>query len=217
MGWTRSASPTLASVIDDEWVLLSEIEHWIYCPRQWAIIHHEQHFTDNDDTTRGHLEHQRVDTVGRESRHGVQVYWAVDVASEVHRLRGRCDRIVVENEQFVPIEHKSGRRSHHAATIQLVGQAICLEEMVGGPIAHGRIYLAASNTFREVDVSDPELRAAVHDSAAAIRAARAEKGQLPQPANDSRCPACSLNEICLPRLVGDPHRQRGLQGATWWP
>lgn len=204
-------------MIDDDWVLLSEIEHWVYCPRQWAIIHNEQHFTDNDDTTRGHLEHQRVDTVGSESRDGVQVYWAVDVASEVHRLRGRCDRIVIESQRFLPIEHKSGRRSHHAAAIQLVGQAICLEDMFGVPIARGRIYLAASNTFRDVDVSDTELRAVVQDAAAAIRAARAEKRRLPRPANDSRCPACSLNETCLPRLVGDPHRQRGLQGATWWP
>lgn len=198
-------------------MLLSEIEHWVYCPRQWAIIHQEQYFTDNDDTTRGHLEHQRVDTVGHESRHGVQVYWAVNVASDVHRLRGRCDRIVVEGERFIPVEHKSGRRSHHAAVIQLVGQAICLEEMLGRPIRHGRLYLAASNTFEDVDVCGAELRAAVHAAAAAIRVERREGKKLPPPANDFRCPACSLNEICLPYLVGDPHRQRGLHGATWWP
>jgi CRISPR-associated exonuclease Cas4 len=204
-------------VTDDDWVLLSEIEHWVYCPRQWAIIHHEQYFADNDDTTRGHLEHQRVDTVGHESRHGVQVYWAVNVASDVHRLRGRCDRIVVEGERFIPVEHKSGRRSHHAAVIQLVGQAICLEEMLGRPITHGRLYLAASNTFEDVDVCGAELRAAVHAAAAAIRVERRERKKLPPPANDFRCSACSLNEICLPHLVGDPHRQRGLHGATWWP
>lgn len=202
---------------DDDWVLLSEIEHWVYCPRQWAIIHHEQHFTENDDTTRGHLEHQRVDTVGHESRHGVQVYWAVDVASEVHRLRGRCDRIVVEGERFTPVEHKSGRRSHHAAVIQLVGQAICLEEMLGISIAHGRLYLAASNTFQDVDVGSEDRRAAVRAAAAAIRTARGEQQRLPRPANDSRCPGCSLNGSCLPRLVDDSHRQRGLHGATWCP
>lgn len=211
------ASPTHSSVVDDDWVLLSEIEHWVYCPRQWAIIHHEQHFTDNDDTTRGHLEHQRVDTVGHESRHGVQVYWAVDVASDVHRLRGRCDRVVVEGGVYVPVEHKSGRRSHLAAAIQLVGQAICLEEMLGVPIRHGRVYLAASNTFDNVDVGSAELRALVHAAAMEVRDARSVQKSLPMPANDSRCPACSLNETCLPKLVGDGHRQRGLHGATWWP
>jgi CRISPR-associated exonuclease Cas4 len=204
-------------VIDDDWVLLSEIEHWIYCPRQWAIIHQEQHFADNDDTTRGHLEHRRVDTVGHEKRSGVQVYWAVSVASDTYRLRGRCDRIVAEGGRFLPIEHKSGRRPHHAAVIQLVGQAICLEEMLAASVEHGRIYLAATNTFEEVDVGSKQLRTAVYTAADEIRAARADQRRLPPPANDFRCPACSLNELCLPGLVGDRHRQRGLHGATLWP
>lgn len=202
---------------DDDWVLLSEIEHWIYCPRQWAIIHQEQHFTDNDDTTRGHIEHQRVDTAGHESRRGGQTHWAVEVASEVHRLRGRCDRIVVECGRYVPIEHKSGKQSHHAAEAQLVGQAICLEEMLGIPVRQGRVYLAATNTFKDVDVSSEQLRGAVQSAAVAIRAARAEQTRLPKPVNDFRCPGCSLSASCLPQLVDDPHRQRGLHGATWWP
>jgi CRISPR-associated exonuclease Cas4 len=121
---------------------------------------------------------------------------------------------VAEGDRFVPVEHKSGRRSHDAAVIQLVAQAICLEEMLGIPIVRGRIYQAGSNTCKEVEVGGEELRAAVYSAAAEIRAARAVK-ILPRPANDLRCPACSLNELCLPRLVGDP--QRGLHGATWWP
>lgn len=201
---------------EDDWVLLSEIEHWVYCSRQWAIIHHEQHFTDNDDTTRGHIEHRRVDEAGKEMRHGVQTYWAVGVSSETHRLRGRCDRIVQEGGVFVPIEHKSGKRTHRAASIQLVGQAICLEEMLGRPVAHGRIYLAASNCFVDVDVSDAELRAAVREAAAEIRIARADGQRLPRPANDQRCPRCSLRDTCMPGLVSNSHRQRGLHGATWW-
>lgn len=208
---------THSSVTDDDWVLLSEIEHWIYCPRQWAIIHREQHFTDNDDTTRGHLEHQRVDTAGHETRDDVKVYWAVEVASDIHQLRGRCDRLVVKDGRCIPIEHKSGKRSHRAAVIQLVGQAICLEEMLGVPIEHGRIYLAATNTFKDVDVASDDLRAAVHTAAQGVRAARADQKGLPPPANDSRCPACSLNKLCLPSLVDDRQQQRGLHGATWWP
>lgn len=204
-------------MLDDDWVLLSEIEHWVYCPRQWAIIQSEQHFTDNDDTTRGHIEHGRVDTEGHETRHGVDVYWAVNVASDVHRMRGRCDRVVIENGRLVPIEHKSGRRSHQAAVMQLVGQAICLEEMLAIPLTYERIYLAATNTFMDVDVGDDDLRAAVFTAAEEIRTARADQKRLPPPANDFRCPACSLNELCLPSLVGDRHRQRGLHGVTWCP
>lgn len=206
-----------AESVTDDWVLLSEIEHWVYCARQWAIIHYEQQFVDNDDTTRGHIEHRRVDTAGGEARHGVRTHWAIEVASEFHRMRGRCDRIVVEDGEFIPIEHKSGKRSHRAASIQLVAQAICLEEMIGAPVRHGQIYLAASNTFKDVEVADEALRAEVLHAVRDVRAARGESRRLPAPANDTRCPGCSMNEMCMPALVANPHRQRGLHGATWWP
>lgn len=201
----------------DDWVLLSEIEHWVYCPRQWAIIHLEQHFSDNEDTVRGHLAHERVDTAGSERRHGDQTMWAVDVAAESLRLRGRCDRVLLTQGGFVPIEHKSGRRRHDAAVIQLVGQAMCLEEMTGVAVDEGRLYLVAANATEVIDVGASELREQVKVTAAHIRAARGRGALLPSPANDARCPGCSLNEACLPALVASPHRQRGLHGASAWP
>jgi len=201
----------------DDWVLLSEIEHWVYCPRQWAIIHLEQHFSDNEDTVRGHLAHERVDTAGSERRHGDQTMWAVDVAADSLRLRGRCDRVLVVGDRLVPVEHKSGRRRHDAAVLQLVGQAMCLEEMTGVIVDEGRLYLVATNTTDVVDVAAPDLRAQVRDAAEQIRASRLRGASLPSPANDARCPGCSLNESCLPVLVASPHRQRGLHGASAWP
>lgn len=201
----------------DEWVLLSEIEHWVYCPRQWAIIHLEQYFSDNDDTVRGHLAHERVDTAGAETRQGETTLWAADVSSETLRISGRCDRVLVDGGRFIPVEHKSGRRKHDAAVVQLVAQAMCLEEMTGTTVDEGRLYLVASNSTEIVDVASSDLRRQVCDAADQIRAARKRLAILPEPANDVRCPACSLNEACLPSLVGSPHRQRGLHGATAWP
>jgi CRISPR-associated exonuclease Cas4 len=202
---------------EDEWVMLSEIEHWAYCPRQWAIIHLEQHFSDNDHTVRGHIAHERVDTAGREKRGDATTFWALDVASDSLRIYGRCDRVVQRGDRFVPIEHKSGRRSERAAHLQLVGQAICLEEMLGIDITEGQIYLVATNTTQDVDVADPSLRAEVCQAALDIRSARLVGRLMPKPANDTRCPACSLRPTCLPALVDAPSRQRGLHGATWWP
>ncbi len=203
--------------MDDEWVLLSEIEHWSYCPRQWAIIHLEQYFSDNDDTVRGHIAHERVDAAGKDSRANQTTFWALDVASDRHRIRGRCDRVVCESGSYVPIEHKSGRKTLRAAVLQLVGQAMCLEEMIGDPVREGRLYLAATNATEIVDVADDALRSEVLDIATAVRTARKQGPLLPVPANDNRCPACSLREACMPVLVSSPNTQRGLHGATWWP
>jgi CRISPR-associated exonuclease Cas4 len=82
-------------VSDDEtgWVSLSEIEHWTYCPRQWAIIHLEQCFIDNDDTVRGQLRHRNVDRPGHEKRPGRDRRTALNVVSDKHKLRGRCDAV----------------------------------------------------------------------------------------------------------------------------
>jgi CRISPR-associated exonuclease Cas4 len=201
---------------EPEWVLLSEIEHWAYCPRQWAIIHLEQHFNDNDDTTRGQLAHERVDKPGHQQRHDTTTFWALDVASDIHHLRGRCDRVIRQAGSYIPVEHKSGRRSLEAARLQLVGQAICLEEMTQTSVTEGRIYHAASNQTDIIDVVNPETRQLTFAIADQIRAARQTPGgRLPPAANDVRCPGCSLRDTCLPELVAAPARQRGLHGGTF--
>jgi CRISPR-associated exonuclease Cas4 len=203
---------------EDDWVLLSEVEHWAYCSRQWSLIHLEQWFSQNDDTVRGDLAHSHLDDGGRRRRGAETTWWSVEVWSDALRLRGRCDRVLVsEDGSATPIEHKSGRRSQRAAALQLAGQAMCLEEMLGRPIDMGGIYLMASNELQDVEISD-ELRLEVRRAADGIRSWRREQGSLlPVPSNDRRCSACSLQSGCFPSLVGSPNQVRGLEGATWWP
>lgn len=203
---------------EDEWVTLSEVEHWAYCPRQWALIHLEQWFSSNEDTVRGDIAHEHLDEGGRRSRGDTTTWWSVDVASEALGLRGRCDRVVIgESGSVIPIEHKSGRKALHAALLQLTGQAMCLEEMLATRIDHGRLYLIATKDLQVVPISD-ELRAEVRAAVAEIRSWRGTyQHRLPPPADDHRCRACSLWPGCMPGLVGSANRVRGLHGATWWP
>ena len=39
---------------------ISALQHWMYCPRQCALIHVEQVFADNVHTARGNAEHARL-------------------------------------------------------------------------------------------------------------------------------------------------------------
>jgi CRISPR-associated exonuclease Cas4 len=216
---TNLASPIPASVTDDDdlWVTLSEVEHWLYCPRQWAIIHLEQCFVDNDDTTRGQLAHKRADALGHQIRGCTTTLWSVDVVSEERGIRGRCDRILVDGNRVIPVEHKSGGHHHPAFAAQLVGQAVCLEEMRAAPVTLGRIYFVATNTYLDVDVGNSAARTALFDAVTAIRAARTTTPRLPTPAADERCVSCSLKEVCLPDLVSHRRRQRGLFEASRGP
>ena len=41
--------------------MISGIQHFIFCPRQWALIHIEQIWEDNVRTFNGHKFHKKVD------------------------------------------------------------------------------------------------------------------------------------------------------------
>ena len=45
---------------EDEYLALSGIQHYAFCPRQWALIHLEQQWSENVLTMQGNLMHERA-------------------------------------------------------------------------------------------------------------------------------------------------------------
>jgi CRISPR-associated exonuclease Cas4 len=129
------------------------------------------------------------------------------VWSDRYGLIGKCD--VVEfwpDGTIYPVEYKHGPRKQRINDdLQLVGQAMCLEEMLGRTIGSGAIYHASSHRRREVAITE-ELRHLVVESAQAIRSMLAS-GRLPPPPNDRRCDQCSLKAICDPTSTAAIDRQ----------
>ncbi len=187
--------------------MLSALEHYSYCPRQYALIHIEQAFDHNVHTKRGDAVHERVDEPSIEQRHGIQVERALPVWSEVYGLIGKCDVVEFDRDGVpYPVEYKHGAKRVKAHDdLQLAAQAMCLEEMTGKPVLKGAIYHFSSRRRREVMINDA-LRTTVVDTIAAIREI-IRAGKLPKPANDKRCEQCSLKEICQPAAV-DNHIAR---------
>jgi CRISPR-associated exonuclease Cas4 len=190
----------------DEPVPIAALQHWAYCPRQCGLIHLEQAFDDNLHTLRGHAVHARVDQPGVESAKGVRVERALPLWHDELGLIGKAD--VVEfaaNNTPYPVEYKHGSR-HKAADIaacddlQLAAQALCLEAMTGRPVAEGAIYYASSKRRRVVLISS-DLRGAVVEAVAAVRAMLLQ-ARLPPPLAGERaaqrCRGCSLRERCQP-------------------
>ena len=183
--------------------MISALEHFSYCPRQFALIHIEQAFDDNVHTKRGNAVHERVDEPGVELREGVRVERALPVWSERLGLIGKCDVVEFETEGTpYPIEYKHGpKRVKEHDNLQLAAQALCLEEMTGKPVPKGAIYHFSSRRRREVHIS-VALREKVVEVIAAIRET-VRAGKLPKPVNDKRCDQCSLKEICQPAAVSN--------------
>ena len=201
---------------DAEVVTLSEIEHYTYCARQWALIHLDAAWSDNASTAVGHLVHERVDKPEVRSERGRKVVRGLTVWSDHHGLLGRADAVEFSlGEPPSPVEHKSGRRALAPALLQLAAQALCLEEMFGEPVVRGAVWLHGQRKRREVDLN-VKLKGLALSTADLIRASRTTT-VLPEAVYDNRCPDCSLINECLPRLVSDNRRALALHRGLFDP
>lgn len=183
---------------EDDWIPISALQHFAYCPRQCALIHVEQTFDENVFTLRGHRLHDRVDLPGDGVDEGIRVERALPLWSERLGVYGRADVVEFPRpDRPYPVEYKSGpRRARRADEIQLCAQALCLEEMLGVPVPSGAIYHHASRRRREVAFDDA-LRRDVEEAARSVRALLRSR-RLPPPVADARCRDCSLLDACMP-------------------
>lgn len=170
-------------------------------------------------TLRGQAVHTLVDTPGYQVRAGICCERALPLASERLNLVGKADMVeFLPDGTPYPVEYKHGRQTkaqHGHDALQLAAQALCLEEMAGRPVPEGALFYASSK--RRVRVSiDATLRAAVEEAVRDIRS-MLDSGILPPPANDARCRACSLIDLCQPRALAARETQRHLRAALFDP
>lgn len=196
-------------------VPISALEHYSYCPRQCGLIHVEQTFEENIFTVMGRLAHERVDIGDKEIARGVRVLRGVTLWSEQYGLRGKADVVEMRREGPYPVEYKVGPRRGRHADLQLCAQALCLEEMLGVKVPRGAVFHYAARRRHEVEINS-ELRDATKAAIEGIRTMLKNQSLPPAP-NDARCPNCSLINACLPYVVAEPARLRGLQGALFVP
>ena len=189
-------------VAELEPVPLSALQHWMYCPRQCALIHQEQAFAENVHTLRGQAVHKAVDTPGLETRSGLRVERALPVWNDELGLIGKADVVEFDSGgRAYPVEYKHGSRHKLPAIaacddVQLAAQAMCLEAMTGKPVPEAALFYAKSKKRRVVPISDA-LRESVMATTQAVRQMLAD-GVMPPPVADSRCKECSLIDICQP-------------------
>lgn len=183
---------------DSESVPISALQHYVYCPRQCALIHLEQVWEENLFTLRGRRTHENVDLPHDYTAEGVRVELAVPLWSERLGLIGRADVVeFLPDGTPYPVEYKAGpRRARRADEVQLCAQALCLEEMLGRPVLRGALYHHGSRRRREVRFT-PELRSQVERVVLDVRRLL-QIGSMPPPAADERCRDCSLVDACMP-------------------
>ena len=189
-------------------VVISALQHYAYCPRQFALIHIEQVWADNYFTAHGNLLHERVDSCEPEQRGNVRYERGVAVKSQQLGLTGKLDLLEIEGKSpanYFPVEYKRGKpKIEDWDKIQLCAQAMCLEEMREVRIDEGALWYWKVRK-REPVVFNETLRTT---TLAAIEGAHKilASGNTPPPTDQKkRCKACSLMDLCEPGTFRRDH------------
>ena len=202
-----------AAVSDAALVPLSALQHYLFCPRQCALIHVERLWAENVLTVEGRILHEQSDKPGQASRGERRIVQSMPIRSRALGVAGIADVVELTREggrwRPCPIEYKRGRPkapivgNWGADEVQLCAQALCLEEMFGEPVPEGALFYGKVRRRMRV-AFDEELRALTRDVAAATRELLAA-GRTPAPVYERRrCDACSLKGLCRPQRLARP-------------
>lgn len=198
---------------ENDFLLLSGIQHFVFCRRQWALIHVEQQWSDNVRTVEGHLMHNKAhDNSIREKRGNLLISRAMPICSRSMGVSGECDvvefhrsknGISLQGEdgvyQVIPVEYKRGKpKIGHEDVVQLAAQGMCLEEMLCCEISYGYLYYGETRHREKIEFSQ-ELRAEVCGMFEEMHR-YFEQRFTPKVRFSKACNACSLKDICLPVL-----------------
>jgi CRISPR-associated exonuclease Cas4 len=192
---------------DADLIALSALQHYLFCPRQCALIHIEQAWEENAATAEGRVAHDRVHATETEVRRGIRTVTGMPLRSDRLGVTGIADVVELHRAEGggwapYPVEHKRGRpKAHRADEVQLCAQAFALEEMFAVAIPEGALFYGMPRR-RTLVPFDTALRDLTRFVAAETRALLAA-GRTPRMAYEKkRCDACSLIAICRPRVTG---------------
>lgn len=210
---------------EDDYLMLSGIQHFQFCKRQWALIHVEQQWEENVRTIEGQYLHQKADQPFiREKRGNKLIVRAMPIKSNELKITGICDVVeFIKDRNGVkingaegkytayPIEYKRGKpKMSDADILQLTAQAMCLEEMLLCEINMGYVFYHEIKHRVEVPLTDDyknKVRLIVTEMYEYY-----QRNYTPKVKTGSFCKNCSLQDICLPKLMNKQSVKSYIEG-----
>lgn len=198
---------------EDDFLMLSGIQHFTFCRRQWALIHIEQQWAENLRTVDGQLFHSTAHDANKiEKRGDLLIVRGLRVKSATLGISGNCDVVEFHKSRGgiqlfaygglwepYPVEYKKGLpKTDLADELQLCAQAMCLEEMLLCEIPRGSLFYGENRRRTSVEFTQ-ELREQVKATLTEMHDLM-NRGYTPKVKPRKGCNACSLKEICLPQL-----------------
>ena len=198
---------------EEEWLDIAGIQHFLFCRRQWALIHIEQQWQENLRTVEGQIVHEKChDGSLHESRGDLLVARALRISSAKLGVSGISDVVEFHREKTgarlhgqegfwrpVPVEYKRGKTKDGEEDVsQLVLQALCLEEMLRCHIPVGYLFYDEIHRRQKVEITQ-DLRDFVLHTLAEMHKEYSRR-MTPKVKVTKKCRNCSLKDLCLPKL-----------------
>ncbi len=210
---------------EEDYLMISGIQHFVFCRRQWALIHVEQQWEDNYFTVDGELKHERADNPEiHEKRKNTTLIHALPVKSQTLGITGKCDVVELKQSEngvhlpeykgcysVTPIEYKRGKpKEDNSDKLQLLAEAYCLEEMLVTRIDKGYLFYFETRRREEVFFTE-ELRQQLNQAIDEMHSYM-DRGYTPKVKTGKKCKTCSLKDICLPELNKHRDVKQYIQG-----
>ncbi len=214
---------------------IRDLQHYLYCPRRFALINIEREWRENFFVVRAELAHERVHS-GEHAFSGKAkvVYSNVSVYNDAYDLHGVLDCVEFiktakdDGGSFIPflgdncevriVEYKptAGKRGiRDEDALQLYAQKLCADSVWK---CDARCYLYYADTRRRerVPFEEEETRlkfeALFRATTDGIKAV-IESGKIPTAVKSAKCSGCSFYDVCAPN-VGAVRFYDVLKGAT---
>ena len=217
----------MKSFNEDELLPISALQHFSYCPRQFALIHMERIWRENMLTAKGRILHDKAhDPFLVEKRGDIIISRAIPLISyslgvfgeaDVVEFHAASDGVEVANRNGkwnpVPIEYKKGKpKLEPHDRIQLCAQAICLEDMLKIKINAGYLFYWEVRSREKIEF-DAAIRELTYITAEEMHHIY-DNGVLPKAQKKKKqCRQCSLYVDCLPALAGTENVDRYIDYA----
>lgn len=223
---------------EDDFIMISALQHYVYCPRQCALIHVEDAWSENLFTVRGNILHEKVDTDTYETRGALKTIRGLRIHSFKYGIVGRCDvvefrqrnkkrshsELVSESKgnetlnqvqgdemEVLPVEFKSGKPKEDVSDkVQLCAQVFCLEEMLNTKISKAAFFYGKIRRRNIIDI-DEELRRQTESIISSVREIVSKK-IIPSAVYEAKCRNCSLINICQPKAMNKRKLQNYMEG-----
>lgn len=198
---------------EDEYIQLSGIQHFVFCKRQWALIHIESQWSENFLTADGRIMHENAHSgIHVEKRKNLVITRSMRISSANLGISGECDIVEFEKSEngiyidkyqgkfsIIPIEYKRGKpKMNNCDIMQLVAQAICLEDMFCCEITKGYIYYGETRKREEILITN-ELKNEAKNILKEMHELL-KRGHTPKVKPSKSCKSCSMKDLCLPHL-----------------